>query len=284
MKKSILVFLINVIWYCIGSLIFAVGVSVFISSNEISPGGLTGVATIIHHISGLSSGLFLLILNIPILILGFVKFGGKFIINTTVATVLNSVSLTLTEKMLPTFKGEKILAAIFGGALLGLGISLILRHGATTGGVDILAKLVNRKYRHLTVGRIILILDTFVVILAVLVYGNFESALYSVVSMFVSSKIMDTILYGGDKGKLVYIISAHPEEICRAVVKELSRGVTVVNVTGGYTGYNHKMLMCSLRVYEVATLYNIVERYDSKAFITITEAGEIIGEGFKRFD
>ncbi len=284
MKKSIFVFLINVIWYCIGSLIFAVAVSVFISPNEISPGGLTGVATIIHHIFGLSSGLFLLILNIPILILGFVKFGGKFIFNTTVATVLNSIALTVTEKMLPIFKGEKILAAIFGGALLGLGISVILRHGATTGGVDIVAKLVNRKYRHLTVGKIILILDAFVVIMAVLVYGNFESALYSVVSMFVSSKIMDTILYGGDKGKLVYIISTQPDDICQAVGKELRRGVTILNAVGGYTGHNHKMLMCSLRVYEMATLYNIVERYDKNAFIIVTEVGEIIGEGFKRLD
>lgn len=284
MKSRLFRFIKNLIWYSVGSIIFAIGVSVFISPNEISPGGLTGIATIINYLIGVPSGIVLLLLNVPILIFGFIKFGGRFIINTAIATVLNSFALTAVEELLPMFTGDKILAAIFGGVLLGLGISMILLHGATTGGVDIIAKLVNKKFRHLTVGKVILLLDAVVVLIAVLVYGNFESALYSVVSMFVSSKTMDTMLYGGDKGKLVYIISSKPDEICNAVSTQLSRGVTVLDVIGGYTGRNHKMLMCSLRVYEVAALYSIIEKYDSNAFITVTEAGEIIGEGFKRIN
>lgn len=274
----------NYICYLAASIIYSVSVTVFISPNEISPGGLTGVATVIHFISDIPSGLILLILNIPIIILGFIRFGGKFIINTAIVTVMISFIMTLTEKVIPSFKGDRILAAIFGGTLLGLGISLIMLHGSTTGGVDIIAKIINRKFRHLTVGKIMLFMDAAVVLLAVVVYGNFESALYSVVSMFICSKIMDSMLYGGDKGKLVYVITSCPDEICRSIGKELSRGVTVLEVTGGYTGHNHKMLMCSVRVYEVALLYDIIEKYDNKAFITVTEAGEIIGEGFKRFD
>ena len=284
MEKKLIRYIKNLIWYIIGSVIFAIGVEVFISSNEISPGGLTGVSTVINYIIGVPSGIILLVLNIPILILGFIKYGGKFIINTTIATVFNSFALTLAEEFLPTFKGDKILASIFGGVLIGLGISMILLHGATTGGVDIIAKLINKKFRHLTVGKVILVLDAFVVLIAVLAYGNFESALYSVMSMFVSSKAMDTMLYGSDKGKLVYIISAEPQKICTAVATELSRGVTVLDVKGGYTGRNHKMLMCSVRVYEVASLYSIRERYESNAVITVTEVGEIIGEGFKRIN
>jgi len=157
-------------------------------------------------------------------------------------------------------------------------------HGATTGGVDIVAKIINRKWRHFTVGKIILVLDGMVVLLAVIAYKNFESALYSIVSMFSASKVMDSLLYGGDKGKMVYTITGAYEDICRGISNELYRGVTVVDVKGGYTGHNHKMLICCVRAYEVATLYSIIEKYDPNAFITVTEAGEIIGEGFKKIN
>ncbi len=274
----------NYLWYLLGSIIYSVAVVVFISANEISPGGITGIATVLNYLLMVPTGFTVFILNIPILILGYKKFGGRFIINTTVVTVLISFTLTFCEWLLPIFKIEKILAAIFGGCLLGLGISLIMLNGSTTGGVDIIAKLINKRFRHLTVGKIILFLDGAVIILAVFAYGNLESALYSIVAMFASSKVMDRMLYGFDKGKVVYAITEKEKEICDAVSMELSRGITVLNVTGGYTGNAKKMLMCSVRVYEVAGLYEIIERYDPTAFIVVTEAGEIIGEGFKGFD
>lgn len=272
------------LWYLVGSIFYSIAVAVFISANEISPGGLTGIATLLNYTLNIPTGLTLWILNIPILILGFVKFGGKFIISTTVATSLVSFVLMIVEKYIKPFQGDKILASIFGGCLLGLGISLIMLHGATTGGVDIIAKLINRRFRHFTVGKIILVLDVVVVLLAVIVYRNFESALYSVVTMFASSRVMDSMLYGGDKGKVIYTITSKPAEICKSIGSELIRGVTIFDVTGGYTGESRKMLMCSLRPFEVAAFYSLVERYDPKAFIIVTEAGEIIGEGFKKFN
>lgn len=272
------------LWYLVGSIFYSIAVAVFISANEISPGGLTGIATLLNYTLNIPTGLTLWILNIPILILGFVKFGGKFIISTTVATSLVSFVLMIVEKYIKPFQGDKILASIFGGCLLGLGISLIMLHGATTGGVDIIAKLINRRFRHFTVGKIILVLDVVVVLLAVIVYRNFESALYSVVTMFASSRVMDSMLYGGDKGKVIYTITSKPAEICKSISSELMRGVTIFDVTGGYTGESRKMLMCSLRPFEVAAFYSLVERYDPKAFIIVTEAGEIIGEGFKKFN
>ncbi len=280
MKKQIK----NYLWYLVGTFIYSVAVTMFISANEISPGGLTGIATILNYLLQIPTGITVFVLNIPILILGYKNFGGKFILSTAVVTGMISLMLTFTENLLPAFKVEKILASIFGGCLLGLGISLIMLHGSTTGGVDIIAKLINRRFRHLTVGKIILSLDVFVILLAVLAYGNIESALYSVVTMFASSKIMDSMLYGGDKGKVIYAITSKANEICKCVSEEISRGVTLMDVKGGYTGDERKMLMCSVRPYEVSAIYSIIERFDSKAFIIVTEAGEIIGEGFKRFD
>ncbi len=274
----------NLLWYFIGSFIYSVAVTMFISANEISPGGITGIATVLNYLIGLPTGITVFVLNIPILILGFIKFGGKFIINTTIVTGIISLILTFTEGFLPIFKVDKILASIFGGCLLGLGISIIMLHGSTTGGVDIIAKLINKRFRHITVGKIILSLDAIVILLAVIAYGNIESALYSVVTMFASSRIMDSLLYGGDRGKMIYAITSRPDEICENIGKELARGVTVLDVKGGFTGENRKMIMCSVRPYEVSTLYSVIEQLDNKAFIVVTEVGEIIGEGFKRFD
>ena len=274
----------NLLWYIVGSIIYSVSVTAFISSNEISPGGLTGVATVVNYLSGIPTGITVFVLNIPILILGLIKLGGKFIVNTTLATAIVSAALTVSEEMLPKINVDKILAAVFGGCLLGLGISIIMRNGATTGGVDIIVKLINRRFRHLTIGKIMMLLDGAVIILAVIAYGNLESALYSVVSIFASSRVMDALLYGGDRGKVVYAVTSKTEEICETISSQLSRGVTVIDVKGGYTGKNRKMLMCSVRPFEVAALYSIIEHQDERAFIIVTDAGEIIGEGFKRFD
>ena len=274
----------DVLWYIIGGLIYSSAVTMFVSGNEISPGGLTGISTALNFLTGFPSGVLLFILNIPILIIGFLKFGGFFIIKTAVATVILSASLTITDFLLPVFQIDKILAAVFGGILMGFGLSLIMRRGATTGGVDIIAKLINRKFRHLTVGRLILMMDAVVIAVAVLAYRNIESALYSVISMYASSRVMDIMLYGADKGKMIYIVTDKPTEICREIGEKLRRGVTVLKATGGYTGKERIMLLCTVRRHEVASVYAIIESSDPKAFITVSDAGEIIGEGFKPFD
>jgi len=165
---------------------------------------------------------------------------------------------------------------------MGLGISIVMLKGASTGGVDILAKFINRRFRHITMGRVILIIDAFVIAIATLVYRNIESALYSVVALYASSMIMDTVLYGADKGKLIYIVTEKSNEICKDINTRLERGVTVLKAYGGYTGNDRTLLLCTVRRYEVAGIYEVVESYDPKAFIVVTDAGEIIGEGFKR--
>lgn len=272
---------IDFLYYIVGSFIYSFAITAFISANEISPGGFTGIATLVNFVANIPTGIVLLALNIPVIILGFVKLGGAFILKTAGATVIVSVCLDISEKIFPRFDTDSILAAVFGGILMGLGLSLVLLRGATTGGVDIIAKLINRKFRHISVGRIILALDAAVILLAAFVYKNIESALYSVVAMYASSRVMDTLLYGADKGKLIHIVTEKPDVICHAINERLHRGVTKVSATGGYTGESRTMLICTVRRHEAAAVHDIIREFDQSAFIIVSDAGEIIGEGFK---
>ncbi len=278
---SIKAIVVDLVFYALGSVVYSAAVTMFISCNEISPGGLTGVATALNYLFALPSGITLFLLNIPILILGFIKFGGLFIIKTAVATAMMSFSLTITELVLPRFDIDRILASVFGGILMGLGLSLVMLRGATTGGVDIIAKLINRRFRHFTVGRIILIIDTVVITFAAVAYKNLESVLYSVIAMYAASRMMDIMLYGADKGKLIYIVTEQKDDICRQINYELRRGVTVLSAVGGYTGKQRWILLCTVRRHEVAEIYDILNEQDKNAFVIVSDAGEVIGEGFK---
>ncbi len=282
MKKTITHFLLKeFIFYVTGCVIFSAAVTMFVSPNNISPGGLTGIATALNFLFKIPGGITLFLLNIPILIIGFIKFGGLFIIKTGIVTAILSPTLDVSEALLPAFKIDKILAAVFGGIFMGFGISLILKNGATTGGVDIIAKLINKRFPHFTVGKIILLVDALVILFAAIVYKNIETVLYSVISMYCASKITDFFLYGSDKGKLMFIISEKAEEISRDINKILKRGATLINSVGTYTKKPRKLLLCTLRIYEVSEVYKIINNHDKKAFVVLCEVGEILGEGFK---
>lgn len=281
MRKKTSKIAFDIFYFIIGAIIYSVAVNVFLSPNEISPGGFTGVATVINHLTKIPTGTMLFIFNIPILILGYIKMGGMFILKTSFVTALVSLGLDITERVLPSLKTDGILSSIFGGILMGLGFSMILLRGATTGGIDIIAKLINKKHRHLSVGKIILMADGVVIVLNAVVYRNAESALYSVVAMYAATRMIDILLYGADKGKVMYIISNTPDDICRVITNTIGRGVTKIPVIGGYTGECKEMLMCVLRVHEVAAVHDVVIESDNRAFVVVSDAGEIIGEGFK---
>ena len=266
----------------LGSIVYAIGVIGFLSSNEISPGGVTGIATVLNYLFSLPIGTMVFIINIPLLTLGFLKFGKGFILKTAIATFCSSVSLDIFENLLPRLKVDLILASVFGGSLMGLGISIIMLRGSTTGGVDIVAKLINLRYPHLSVGRLMLITDAFVVTLSSFIYKNVESALYSIVALYASSKIMDLMLYGADKGKIVYIISNKTQDIVSDILTVVRRGVTIIDVVGGFMGEKRKMIMCTVRRNEVNAVYKYARKCDENAFIVVAEAGEIFGEGFKK--
>lgn len=275
---------VDILYFFVGAIIYSVSVNMFLSPNGISPGGFTGVAAVINHITNIPTGTMLFIFNIPILILGYIKMGGVFILKTSFVTVLVSLSLDISARLLPIIRADGILVSMFGGILMGIGLSLILLRGATTGGIDIIAKLINRKYRHLSVGKIILMADGIVILLNALVYKNAESALYSIVAMYMGTRLMDVLLYGADKGKIIYIITNSPDEICNEINHSVGRGVTKLSVIGGYTGETKIMLMCTVRVHEVAAIHDLVKQYDDRAFMVVSDAGEIIGEGFKGYN
>ena len=281
MKKSYFRYLVDAVYFLVGAVTYSVSVNVFLSPNGISPGGFTGVAAVINYVTKIPTGTMLFLFNIPILILGYIKMGGRFIIKTAFVTALVSLCLDISARILPPLKTDGILASMFGGIFMGVGLSLILLRGATTGGIDIIAKFINRKYRHLSVGKIILMADGVVIALNAIVYRNAESALYSIIAMYMGTRLMDVLLYGADKGKIIYIITDNANEICREINNTVGRGVTKLPAIGGYTGKNFTMLMCTVRVHEVAAVQTAVKTYDRHAFIVVSDAGEIIGEGFK---
>ena len=281
-RKQLFSFLTDLIFYIAGGMIYSVAVLLFLTENEISPGGLTGIATILNYLFSLPIGTVVFILNIPLLAAGFIKFGGIFISKTAVATAVMSLTLDISGLFMPKMKIDPILAALFGGLLMGLGISLFMLRGATTGGSDIVAKLINRKFPHLTVGRLMLAADAAVVGLSALVYKNMESALYAVIAIYASSRVMDLILYGADRGKIIYVITDNAKELSDSIMSLINRGVTLLDVTGAYTGTKRQMLMCTVRRNEVAAVCRLATSCDKNAFIIVGEAGEVLGEGFKR--
>lgn len=281
MKKKFKRIATDTLYFTLGSFVYSFAITCVMAPAHISPGGITGVATVLNYLFSLPIGMTALVLNIPLLILGFLKFGIPFIARTAAATAISSLLLDLVSVFIPKILLEGILAAIFGGMLLGLGLGMVLLRGATTGGTDIAAKLINARFPHISVGRCVLISDLLVVALTALVYGDIGSALYSVVALYASSRIMDGLLYGADSGKLILAVSFNTKKIAGGIMEELSRGVTVLPAKGAYTGKDMGMIVCAVRKHEVSAVHRIIHTVDRKAFIIVCEAGEILGEGFK---
>jgi len=268
-----------------GSALYAFGFSVFIEPNHISTGGVTGIAALIHYgFNFLPTGTMALIMNIPLLIAGLIILGKQFVIKTAISTVISSILLDIFPVYIKSYSGDKILSSLAGGVLIGAGLALVMMTGGTTGGMDIVAKFINKRMPHISMGRTMLILDVVIVSAAALVYRSFETSLYSILALFTSSKVIDGILYGADSGKLVYIITKKPEELSNSIINIVGRGVTRMKVIGGYTQTERTMLMCATRRQEVARLRTAVLQADKEAFVVITDFGEILGEGFKGLD
>lgn len=273
---------LDALFFLAGSVLYAVSVDMFTAPNEIAPGGLTGIGTMLNSLFGLPIGTVVLVLNIPLFIWGAVDMGWRFLGKTAAATVLVSVAIDLFAPFLPTYTGDKMLASIFGGIFMGVGLALIFIRGGTTGGTDLIARLLNRHTPQISIGKLILLVDMVVIIAAGIVYGNLESPLYAVISIFVSSKIIDALIYGTSlgTGKMMFIISDKNEEIADKIINNISRGVTKIKSVGGYSGAPREVLLCALSRSEVYKTYDVIRKIDPHAFIIVGEAGEISGEGF----
>lgn len=269
------------LFWCIGAALFAVAINCFSSPNNIAPGGLTGISTLINYKFSLPIGTVMLVLNIPLFIAAYKKFGLKFIARTIVGTVLVSVFIDIGELFLPVYTGDRLLAAIFGGAVSGIGLGVILSKGATSGGTDILGRLLKLRFPHISLGSFILATDAAVMILAGIIYGNIESMLYSAIFFFLSSRSIDYLVYGTSKSSMLLVVTTHGDTIPKKIISEIGRGVTVIPVTGGFTGEEKKLLLTVARPYEITKITRIVKTIDPYAFVIKTEAGEVLGKGFK---
>ena len=277
--------LLDVLAYLMGSLLFAISVNVFTAPNGIAPGGLLGISTLLHHLFGLPIGMMIIVMNIPLLILAIVKSGWKFVTRTVVGILVSSVVIDAVSLFLPAYTGDRILSAIFGGVFSGVGLAFIFMRGATTGGTDIVARLLRKKFRHIPLGRLMLAVDLTVVCGAALVYWNIESALYAVITIYVSSALVDTVLYGTGRGngKMLFIVSKENERIAQAILQSLSRGVTKLKSKGGYTETEGDVLLCAVRRHEITKMKDLIYSMDPSAFLITGDAGDITGEGFGLF-
>ena len=283
----------------LGSIVTAASINIFLVPYRIAPGGVSGIATVIYYlINGrISVGLLMLILNIPLFLMGIRYIGGKFVVRTLFSTAFLSVVIDITEPLANYFVGkfllnheqmpagsDILLYAIFGGFLMGLGLGLVFRSGATTGGTDLAAKIVHNFIPRFTIGQILLFIDTSVIIFAAVSFGSFQLALYAIVTLYISSKLIDAILEGVNFAKAVFIISDKSDEISQKLMINLDRGVTALKGTGMYTGNDRTVLFCVVHRGQLTQLKELVSNIDKKAFVILTDIREVLGEGFKTYD
>ena len=264
------------------SLTYAAGISLFLDPNNLAPGGVSGISIMLSRITPIPTGTWILVINVPILVLGLWKFGVKFLMSTIYCTIVSSAFVNLFSTFAP-LTTDKLLAAAAGGTIMAISMGMILKAGATTGGVDIIVKVLRLKYRHLKTGNLYLIMDAVVVALSGIMFRNLETALYAAVAIFVSSVVMDTVLYGKDGAKMIYIISDHPKQITERLLADLDIGVTALQGEGAYSGKEKKVLMCVMRKPLAPKAQQIVKEEDSEAFMIVSDATEIFGEGYKSY-
>ena len=256
--------------FILGSAVYAVSVNAFSAPNHIAPGGATGLATLLNYVSNLPIGAGILLINLPLFIIGVWKLGWKFMTKTVIATVLLSAAIDLSSPWLPVYEGDTLLAALFAGVLSGAGLGVIFIRGATTGGSDLAARLFALKFPYVPMGRMILIIDAVIIAAAAAVYQNVETALYAGVMLFVSSKVIDSVLYGMDTGRFMMIVSSQPELLAKHINEDIRRGVTLLHATGAYTGDSRRMLVCAVRRHEVFRVRSLVKQMDPSAFMTVS--------------
>lgn len=282
MDKKIISELKNLLLIAAAALIYAAGISLFLDPNRLAPGGITGIAVILNRLIPVETGTLYFLLNVPIMLLGIWKFGLKFIAKTAWAIFLTSFFTNLLSPV-GALTDDLLMAGLAGGVLIAVGIGLIFKAGATTGGTDIIIKILRQKYRHLKTGFLFLCSDVVIVAISGFVFRDLNVALYALLTVVISGKALDYVLYGGDEAKLLYIITENPVQIADRLMHELEVGVTYLQGEGGWTGREKKVIFCVVQKRLGPQVEEIVKREDPLAFMVVTSANEIYGEGYKNF-
>ena len=263
----------------LGAAVVALGFNLFLFPNQVASGGVSGISTILHGLFGWNAGLVQYAFNIPLFIAGVLILGKSFGFKSLLGTLALPFFVILTEDW-EVATTETLLASIFGGIVVGLGIGLVFKGRASTGGTDLLAQIIT-KYTGLTLGTSVLIIDGVIAVSAAIVF-DLEKGLYAIVGLFVTTKTIDVIQMGFSQSKMVYIITNKQDEVRDAIYRDVNRGVTKLPAVGGYTGEERPVIMVVVYQTEFTKLKQVVKTVDPSAFVIVSDAYEVLGEGFKR--
>ena len=279
-KKAVLPY----VWIALGSILYAIGFDWFYTPNLIGFGGITGVGQVVNaYLPVIPIGLFVLVLNIPLFILGWKYIGGRLLVTSLFAMVLSSLAVDGLNLLFSFQPMDQMLACIFGGALVGLSLGIIFAQGATTGGTDLIARLVKLKLPWASMGKLLLVIDLAVILLVAAAFGNVTTALYGIIAQVVSAYVTDTVLYGLDTAKVAYIITDNTGPVVDALVHQLDRGVTILHGQGAWSGEKKQVLMCAFKQRQIVAMKQAVKELDPDAFIIVCDAHEVLGDGFRRY-
>ena len=268
----------------IGCVIYGIAFNWCYAPNDIAYGGFTGIAQMLHVlIPALPIGGTVFCMNVPLFFLGWKLYGGQMLLSSLYAMTLCSAAVDVIAGLFTFQPMDPLLGCIYGGILLGVGLGLVIGQNASTGGTDLLARLLKLPFPWLPMGKLLLALDLAVICATALVFGNLDTALYGLVALFLSTKVLDTVLYGMDTSKVAYIISDQPQQVIRAIGKELDRGVTILHGAGAYSGQPKDVLMCAFKQRQIVTLKQAVKDTDPNAFLIVCDAHDVLGNGFRTY-
>ena len=270
----------KIIMVLIGTFIYSAGVGVFLDPNGLAPGGVVGISVIVSHMFGGATGTWYFLFNVPIVLLGWWQFGGRFIIWSFLSVLCNSV-FTNMFSIFPSITEEPLLAALAGSLLTGTGIGIVLRSGATTGGTDIIIKVLRKKFPAIKTSTFFMVVDICIVALAGILFKDFNIAMYAFIAVLVAGRVMDYVLYGKDEATLVFIVSDKADVLLERLLKEMDLGATILTGHGAYSHNEKDIIMCVVKKRVTPNLEDVVKEEDSRAFMIVTSANEIYGEGYK---
>ena len=267
----------------LGAVIYALAFDWFVAPNQIAMGGVTGLAQIVNAlVPVLPVGVLSILVNVPLFLAGWRLLGGRLLVSSLYAMAVSSLAIDVIAWMHTFPPMDPILATLYGGAGMGVGLGLVFSQGATTGGTDIIGKLLKLKFPWLPIGKLVMIPDMVVVILAAVVFGTVNAALYGLIQMYLLSKVMDMILYGWDTSRVAYIITDRWEETVQGLL-DMNRGVTLLQGKGAYTGAEKQVLLVAFKQKQIVALKRAVKETDPSAFLIVCDAHEVLGQGFHSY-
>ena len=272
---------LDILKMILGSAMAAAAFQFFTFPNSIVSGGVTGIAQIVHLLSSLPTGVLDIVLNIPLFIICWRHLGLRVLIGALAVMVMVSVFIDLFALTKVAATDDPLLASVYGGVLNGAGYGLVYTTGVTGGGIDILAKLLRRKYPHINFGNFILGMNVMVVLTFAFLFHKYESCMYTMIEMFISSKVINLLLYGSNVSTVCYIISSVPAEISDAINRQMHRGVTFLRGQGGWSGHDQPVILCVIKRPEIAQMRALVRDVDENAFFIVTEAKDVFGKNFE---